>query len=372
MLRTKFVLSIAGAVAALVGTPAAAQQFTAIPCDTVTSQQLDAGQEDTVRAFVDEWTTRLESEDIRESMEARDMLLRPFRECDDVSVAFRVAMGRTLQDRLSSYVRSDDDRLAFDACQIAGRVASSETLRALADGLRDDRASVRAGAAAGYREILESVAMGNNAVGQAAVGRAMTGLLDALRNERNPVVAEILIHAFGGTSQNPSMHVESMAKLSEGLHDLAKTVRLQDDVADAAAWDHAFLAGADAAYQSMLRLQIAQAPPGEFGTWAGRMSGQFYAYARGRLEAEGGESLQGTSDGKTLATLVEAADSLLQISHTWITPGSREVPDKAAAAWRDAVSRDKPGLYVAALEPIIGVSGRLTKAPYSANASEFR
>ena len=372
MVKTKcvWVLAAAGVVVSL-GAAAEAQQFAAIPCEIVTASQLASDQDATVRTFVAEWMTQLESAEIPASVEAREMLLRPFRECGTASVAFRVSMGRALQDRLVAAVRGSDERLAFDACQLAGRVASSETMRPLADALRDERASVRGGAATGYRDVLESVSQGNIAVGQASLGRALTSLQEALAAERDPVVAELLVHALGGASQQAAMHIEAMARMSEGMHDLAKRVRLADEIEDGAAWDHAFLAAATAAYQATLKLQISQMAPGEFGRWSGRMSGQFYAYARKRLEESGGASLQGTEEGRTLTALVEAADSLLQISHTWVSPGG-ETPARTLGAWRNAVTDDQPGVFVAALEPIIGVNGHLTKPPFGAQASEYR
>ncbi len=370
IVRTKFVLH-ATAVCAAIGAAPAGAQFQAIPCEIVSGQALTGEQNALISSFTSEWSGRLDASEMVERLEARDMLLRPFNECDDVSVAFRVAMGKALQDRLSQLVRSDDERVVYDACQIAGRIGSSETMAPLNQAIRDERASVRAGAAVGFREMLESVSTGNNAVGQSAVSRAMSGLLNATRSESNPVVAEMFVHTFSGTQLDSAMHVQSMGMMAEGVYDLAKTARRKSNLTDQAEWDHAFFAAADTAYQSTLKLQIERVSPGEFGKQAGLMSGQIYAWSRSRLEELGTEAIRDTEEGRAVTELVEAADSLLQISHRWIAPGSTP-PSKVKAAWDEAVAEDAPGRFDAALEPIIGAGGLLTKPPYNGSASDFR
>ena len=355
------------AMSGVISAPVAAQ-FEELSCELVSSDSLDSAREE-ITEYAQKWLGVLASDDadLEARVEARNMLVEPLT-CRDVSVAFRIEYGRALRDRLERLVRGDEERLAFEACQIAGRIASNETTRALLDGLRADAPSVRCGAAAGLGEVFRSVATGNLAVGNSTVNRMLNGLADAMESEADPLVVENMIVAFQQTSPDPEMFVNAMEKMSEAMYDQA--MRVRPDASRPEGWDRAIFTAVHGAYTSMLDARRRGASPSEFPAIAGRLSGQAFIFAQERMHELGADALADTDAGETLRELVNAADSLLQLSHGWLQQ-SDDVA-RAIGAWDDAVDAGEPSAFDEALESIIGSNGRIFRAPYSADRADFR
>lgn len=313
-----------------------------------------------VRSFVTSRLGALGAEDAGESQRARDALLAPLR--SGASVAFRLEYSKALSPALRDLARGDDERIAFNALRLAGALSTDESVQIIRDGLRDQRPSVRYGAAYASRIALDHALAGRAPLPDAQIDSLIEAVAVAIEGERDPTVLAGLIATFDVTARTG--RAASAIRRMAGA--VGKQVRAYPPTgADvrAAEWASAFGRSVSVASAALLQQLKQGAPDAEFARETAILCGRCLALAERRVDAAEEE------EASALRDLVAASETTLLFIDSALT-GRRNDEQAVTAAW-DAERGGREGALSAAADAWIGQSGALTKSPYGAKPADF-
>lgn len=354
-------LGVIAAVCA-VGSSAPGRQPAAVGCGIAEKQTLGAEDERSLKSFVDEQAAALMGEDHEARSKARDALMSPLA-CKGATFAFRSKYSELLVPALTGAARGADEPQAVNAMLLLGRLRTTVSADALAPGLKSESPVIRFATASGYRDLLIQLAKDSFGFPDAASDRVLDALAAALKVEKDPLVADMMVVALGdATRGSAALRGRAMLRLTDAAE--RRVLVLRSDPAAADAWSSAILRSLDLARQALFEQSGAGTIDKEFARRAAILGGQVFAYARDRV-ARGIK----TPD-MDLSRAVGAAEGLAIIAHQ--AAANQRRPDRglqkafdAAAGANDA----KPFAAVAA--EWIGADGILVKPPYGAKPADF-
>lgn len=348
-------------ISALVAPIAAARQAAApgqLPCALAAKQPLDPADETAIREFVAEHVTGLTDADPLAMSKSREALLSPL-SCQGMTFAFRSKYAEVMTPSLLPLAAAKDERQAANALLMMGRLRTTTAADAIANSLKSDNAVIRFAAASGCREVLAQVSKDSFGFPDGAVDRLLDSLASALRVEKNPFAADMLVIALGGaTKDNAAFRGRAMLRLTDAFERRLRSLR--DEGAADSSWSPTILRCLDLVRQTLFEQGGAGAIDKEFARRAALLGGQTFAYAHDRL-AKG----VGAADPE-LSKSVGAADGLTVIAHQAVT-GQRRADIGAQAAFDSANAAD----FAKAVEVWIGPAGLLLKAPYNGKPADF-
>lgn len=185
-------------------------------CAIAGATLLNEGQRTTVRDFANAALLDAESDDDAVRQRGIRALMQPFG-CSTVTSDFRLEYSRALSDRLSSWARGEDARLAWVAMLLAGRCGTDLVEGVLRDGLRDERSAVRGAAGVGIRDAVASLASGQAGLRVDRANQLLSLAFERLANESDPIVAEQLANIAGALLPNPELQVQHFGAFANGV-----------------------------------------------------------------------------------------------------------------------------------------------------------
>lgn len=199
-----------------------------LPRDTITSTTISQSQSDAIRAFVQQNLQAANNDDdLQASRRARQNLFNVFDNQNDVSIAFRIEFARIALPEINRMLDQGDVQDAVTALHLAGKCGTLDVLNTpLSTGIADERAAVRAAAAAGLREVFLSV--GNAAVRRTEAIQAIDMLAQALANETNPDTAGVITAALNRAVNSP-FHGPAAEAITPALRQLIQQARQRED-----------------------------------------------------------------------------------------------------------------------------------------------
>lgn len=340
---------------------AAARQEAApgqLPCALAAKQPLDATDEGTIRKFIAEHVGGLSDADPSAMSKSREALLGPL-SCQGITFAFRSKYAEVLTPSLLPMVGAKDERQAANALLMLGRLRTTTTADAIANALKSDNAVIRFAAASGCREILSQVSKDAFGFPDGAIDRVFDALASALRVEKDPLAADMIVIALGSaTKDNAALRGRAMLRLTEACE--RRLLLLRSEGNGNAMWSPTILRCLDLVRQTMFEQGGTGAIDKEFARRSALLGGQAFAYARDRL-AKG----LNTAD-PDLSKSVGAADGLTVIAHQAVT-GQRRPDVGAQAAFDSGNAAD----FTKSVDVWIGQAGLLIKAPYNGKPADF-
>lgn len=344
---------------ALLAAPAAVQGAE-LPASIPQKQSMDATDTRAVREFVTATLPGLTATDPIERQQARDALLAPL-SGEGVSVAFRLEYSGALTPGLRRLVeQSRDEHVIFNACRIAGALATDAAVETLKAALKDSRASTRYAGAYGLRRVMRTSAAGRAPLGGDQEQQILQTLTAALRAEQDRGVFDGVVSAIEAVGGDERAKARAMSALCRAVSDRVRTLDANSlNAPDAWA---ASLSRALRSAQSTLIDQLRRGPAErDFAIALAEMSGHMLAHAVRRQAAA---PTMRADERDALGELVRASEVTLLFADNSLRNQSRQ-DQPLAAAWPD------PARTRAEAMKWIGPGGALTAAPYSIDASRF-
>lgn len=340
--------------------PAAGVWGAEIPASVPQKQTMDANDTRVVREFVSATLPGLSASDPWERQDARDALLAPL-SGEGVSVAFRLEYSGALTPGLRRLVEtSRDEHVVFNACRIAGALATDAAVEMLRVALKDSRASTRYAGAYGLRRVMRASAAGRAPLGGDQENQILTTLTDALRVEQDRGVFDGIVSAIEAVGNDERAKARAMTHLCRAVSDRVRTLDAAN-LGTPDAWA-ASLARALRGAQSTLIDQLRRGPAErEFAVALAEMSGHMLAHAVRRQAAA---PTMRPEERDSLGELVRAAEVTLLFSDNSLRNQNRQ-DQPLAAAWPDPARTRTEAMKW------IGPDGALTRAPYSVESSRF-
>jgi len=345
-------------------TAARAQGVVQVNCTMATKQAFDAGDQSAIQSLVGSAAGELASEDPAVSQRGRDRLLAPL-QCPGVSVAFRLEYGKAVEPAMAPLVNADSDRVAVNALRVLGELRTSGSIRLLGQALQSNRSVVRFGAASGFRTLLASPDAG---FPEREIDRALGSLRDALTAERDPLVADAVVVALASTGASPDARTRAMRMASEAVALRLKDMRTQHVNAATEAWARIAYRAVFTAQQTLIDDLGRGKTDQDFAKASSLLGGQTLAFAR-RIATQAGSGIDPVLR-QDLAGAVGSAEALLIFSHNALAQ-NRVPPADLKGLFEVGTGDGNLQPFDNAVAAWIGPSGRLTKAPYGANAADF-
>ncbi len=358
------VVPVAGLAGLLVAAaePAAAQIGGGVDCALASQNNFPAPDQRRIQDHVDGAAREMLDPDRDTSLAGRDELVRPL-DCAGITVAFRQAYGRALSAPVGGLVGHADARIATNALQIMGKARSTESVRAVADGLADQREVVRYAATTGFRELLSKPAAQPWPFAQRQVDQSLELLKATIERDASVNVVLGAVEALVSVD-DPNDRPGAMQRVAEGLSQRRAFLdpgALSDE--ELGAWARIMLRAANECRNAVFNIQ-----PGAndaFMRSAGILGGNCLALARDVLDARGND-LDSTIAGE-LATVVNVSEALVVFTGSQL---GAAVPAPNPNL-QTVFGRADSGAFEGAVDGWIGQGGLLTRAPFSAPAGEF-
>lgn len=247
---------------------------------------------------------------------SRDELLAPL-DCPEIGVPFRIEFGKVISRELMRIVRGADEQAAICALQVAGEIASAQSLRILEAGTRDDRPAVRLAAARGYRDALRAAALEDDAFGGISGAKRSTvpGVGRWLAEEENPLVARTLVHALASTDPNEELHDASAQLIADGLS--AQIERLgggaEVPAGEGPAWAGTLLTGSQVVYETLI--DVGRGTPIDPGLRRDGVatSREVLGFVGARVEMEGPDALTDSGEAASLKSLAQISVNIISL-----------------------------------------------------------
>lgn len=184
------VLLLAFALSAGTLTPHAAGQ--AIPAALATAPVLSDAQKTELSDFVSKQKPLLSDREKLKS--ARDSILAPLAQ-NNVSVAFRNELWKSVADTAGTLMKSGDEVLAVNAYRMAGEIATESSVETLFTGLKSNKVAIRYAAAFGIRRAFEAASANAPAVGRDKAVDLLRAVTTAAAVEKDSHCFDAMIQA---------------------------------------------------------------------------------------------------------------------------------------------------------------------------------
>lgn len=206
-MRTLFRVMIVVAAAGTLGlSPASRAQQ--IPDSVITGNSVGADGQSAIRALIDSNKAGLTGDEstIKRSRLALQQPLRT----QGISSNFRTAYGELIKSVLQPLIKDKRDEVAVSALAIAGELGTRDGMDLLADGLKDERAAVRARSALGFARTFTTCLEGTPALIPTQVESALGTLASAMSSERDAHVLDALGAAMEAAARIPERKLEGV------------------------------------------------------------------------------------------------------------------------------------------------------------------
>jgi hypothetical protein len=126
---------------------------------------------------------------------ARDSILAPLAQ-NNVSVAFRNELWKSVSDAAGLLIKSGDEVLAVNGYRMAGEIATESSVETLFAGLKSDKVAIRYVAAFAIRRAFEATSANAPAVGRDKAGDLLRALSTAAATEKDSHCFDAMIQAI--------------------------------------------------------------------------------------------------------------------------------------------------------------------------------
>lgn len=354
-------LALLAALLPLGISPAAPAQSTQLPCAIASQQSIGSNEKNLIAQYATEGLKLLNADDPAEVQRGRERLLTPLR-CPDVSASFRVEYGRALENALKATINSGDAFRATNALLVAGMIASNSSIQAIDAAMQSPVESVRAAAAVALQQTLREQVTGRARLTSTVAESAITSAGRRLAAETSPTVVESMIVALRAASANDSPLVtQALKAIGEGAAGAFAKAR-SDDEANPIAWARAAERTTETLWRATYDSQVRQIDQAQ-SIAAATACAHILAYARDRAADE--DLPMSDEEQQLLAKSINSAEAALILIHSGVAGGAPVTKTLA-----DAFERG-PDAFAREADKWIGVSGRLTNAPYRLDADDL-
>lgn len=336
-------------------------QTGAISDEIISAQSIDEAGQRRVASYVQSLLPALRSEDPMRRQQARDALLDPLsRPRATASRTFRREFDRSLGDALTEMIADDSVGIAITAAMIAGPLATQSAYNAIAEGLDDSRAGVRYASARSAGAMLKAAEDGLAVVASQQIDTLLARLEATLASERQDVLV-VLGVVQGLTAPEDDLRSRALTALARGMASQLQARRagaVSSDVVETA------LNTIVIVRQELIAQAAGGDPDRDFARQSVLLAGQSMALVRELAGNPARERL----DPDNVASLGIAAEGVALLAHESLT-GAR-LPGQIQRAIEQARGGDRAALD-RVVDEWVGAGGRLTRAPYNADADDF-
>lgn len=164
-----------------------------LPNALATAPVLNDAQKAELTDFVAKLKPQLSDRDKVKS--ARDSILSPLAQ-NNVSVAFRNELWKSVSDATSLLIKSGDEVLAVNGYRMAGEIATESSVETLFNGLKSDKVAIRYVAAFAIRRVFEAASANAPAVGRDKAIDLLRALATAAEKEKDSHCFDAMIQAI--------------------------------------------------------------------------------------------------------------------------------------------------------------------------------
>lgn len=331
-----------------------------ITCAMAARNELSPDDHQQIENFVAAARIGLTDTDPLVAKQARDTLLAPLK-CNRVTVGFRLGYGAAMWNQFRSLIGPEvEPRVVANVLRLMGRSRSSEAVRALSQGIQDQRPVVRFGATVGYRELLSKPSSEVWPINRGQRTRTLDNLKQALTNESNAMVVNGIVLAMTSV-QDAELRIDAMTRLSRGLSVRRASIPIGNaNSNEVNNWISAY----SRCLVEVRRVLLAQnTADRELALAASILGGQSLAFVRDLIEhpkVVESESLQ-----DQLGDIVSAAEAAVSFAAPAL--GQVVTPPNLIRSFNGG----NRAAFEKAIDHWIGDGGLLTKQPYNEPAASF-
>lgn len=343
------------------GAPGLAQPC--FPRTIVESVSLSQADKDKIKQCVEANRDGL-SGDKDQIKKSRKALAADFDNPANVSVSFRLELSKLLLPGLTPLVNDKTDLVAANALQIAGEVATADSLGLLARGLTDPRPAVRCAAAYGYKRLFDQLRQSSPAFQPVDAIKACNEVAARIAAEKDPHVLEEYARALesGATVSTENVRGLRPATVAATAKEFGARIRSKDAQLDLAP---AMIRAGQVLRDAVNKVGVKQdEPPLDNAVCkeAGGFGGDLLAFAKRRLAAGNVPA----NERDVLAGLADVGNAVYFFAAAAMGP---EPPksEPPGAAIRTGNDRE----FVVRADKIIGQVGALTRPPFELPPDRF-
>lgn len=358
-------LVVLGTLALPVATRAQPGQPCATPAmaESITLSQAD---KDKLRACVESNKEGLAG-DADQIKRARRAVGGIFDSGANISVSFRIEMARVLIPVLKPLIADKRDIVAANALQLAGEVATTDSIPLLTEGLASKNPAVRYGAAYGFKRLFDQLRSSSPAFNRSEALAACNAVAAAVAGEKDARVLEGYARALEAAAIVPSEKEQIAGLRAAAVAAVAKEfgarLRAKDAGSDLAA--AAIRAGSvlrDAATNQRVGADEPPLPQATLKEVAG-MGGDLIAFANRHVQA--GNLVE--ADRAALAGVADVGYSVY-----FFAAGAMKTTQVKEEEFSTPIREEKDKDFAQKAAKFIGPDGALTKAPFSFSAERFK
>lgn len=277
---------IAVLLLALAPFPALAQGVD-LPANIVRATgSLSAGDEDTLRTYVDQSIKDLSSDEPAKVRLARSELMKPLNDAE-VGAPFRLSYSKLLAPALEPLVKDKREVVASNALRVAGEVASSACANIVMSQLDNPDPSVRYMAVRALSRTIEAVGRTAPAIDLETCNRITAEVGSRLEKEKDPYVADMMVRTLVAgvgvkRARFETLPTRALAELCKRAGD--RTLTMWNGELDLSWADTLVVAGTSVRDRLAAAGQLALSDDARAG--AARLAGDMLAYLRHLIKSQ--------------------------------------------------------------------------------------